>query len=133
MGRKLGLKGGRLIGHLLGTLKEYLSHDSRAPYHAELAAAVKSLEDATMWIAGKGMEDPEQAWSGSSPYLRLMALTVIAYLWSRMAAAAQQQLDAGEGNTPLLQASWCQHNTTLKSCCPRAAGCWRISSAAKTA
>ena len=103
VGRKLGLKGGRLIGHLLGTLKEYLSHDSAAPYHAELAAAVKSLEDATMWIAGKGMEDPEQAGAAASPYLRLMALTVIAYLWSRMAAAAQQQLDAGEGNTPLLQ------------------------------
>jgi alkylation response protein AidB-like acyl-CoA dehydrogenase len=103
VGRKLGLKGGRLIGHLLGTLKDYLGHDSAAPYREELAAAVKSLEDATMWIAGQGMEDPEQAGAAASPYLRIMALTVIAYLWSRMAAAAQQQLDAGEGNTPLLQ------------------------------
>ena len=24
-------------------------------------------------------------------------------MWSRMAAAAQEQLDAGEGNTPLLE------------------------------
>jgi alkylation response protein AidB-like acyl-CoA dehydrogenase len=103
VGRKLGLKGGRLIGHLLGTLKAYLADHSTAPYHEELAAAVTSLEEATMWIAGNGMEDPEQAGAAASPYLRLMALTVIAYLWSRMAAAAQQQLDAGEGNAPLLQ------------------------------
>jgi hypothetical protein len=103
VGRKLGLKGGRLIGHLLGTLKDYLGDNAAAPYHEELATAVTSLEEATMWIAGKGLEDPEQAGAAASPYLRLMALTVIAYLWSRMASAAQQQLDAGEGNAPLLQ------------------------------
>jgi hypothetical protein len=32
-----------------------------------------------------------------------MALTVIAYLWSRMAGVAQAQLDKGEGNKPLLE------------------------------
>ena len=32
-----------------------------------------------------------------------MALTVIAYLWSRMVIVAQRQLAAGEGNTALLQ------------------------------
>ena len=32
-----------------------------------------------------------------------MALTVIAYLWSRMAGVARSKLDAGEGHTPLLQ------------------------------
>ena len=35
--------------------------------------------------------------------LRLMALTVIGYLWSRMAGVAGQQLEAGEGNKPLLE------------------------------
>jgi alkylation response protein AidB-like acyl-CoA dehydrogenase len=103
VGRKLGLRGGRLIGHLLTTLNDYLKENAAAPHHEALAAAVKSLEEATMWIASNGMQDPEQAGASASPYLRLMALTVIAYLWSRMAAVAQQQLDAGEGNKALLE------------------------------
>jgi len=32
-----------------------------------------------------------------------MALTVIAYMWSRMANVAGQQIAAGEGNKPLLE------------------------------
>ena len=103
VGRKLGLKNGRLIGHLLTTLNDYLKENPSLVHHDALAAAVKCLEQATMWIAGRGMEDAEQAGAGASPYLRLMALTVIAYLWSRMAAAAREKLDAGEGNTPLLE------------------------------
>ncbi|MFT4614078.1 MAG: alkylation response protein AidB-like acyl-CoA dehydrogenase, partial [Bacteroidia bacterium] len=103
VGRKLGLNNGRLIGHLLTTLNDYLKVNPSLVHHDALAAAVKCLEQATMWIAGRGMEDAEQAGAGASPYLRLMALTVIAYLWSRMAAAAREKLDAGEGNTPLLE------------------------------
>ena len=68
-----------------------------------LQDATKSLEEATMWIAGNAPQDPEQAGAAAAPYLRLMALTVIAYLWSRMAGEAKQQLEAGQGNTPLLE------------------------------
>ena len=50
------------------------------------------------------MQDPEQAGAAASPYLRLTALTMIAYLWSRMAEVARRQLEAGEGNRPLLKA-----------------------------
>jgi alkylation response protein AidB-like acyl-CoA dehydrogenase len=103
VGRKLGLRGGRLIGHLLTTLNDYLKENGSLAHHDALAAAVKSLEAATDWIASNGMEDAEQAGAAASPYLRLMALTVIAYLWSRMAAVAKEQLDGGEGNTSLLQ------------------------------
>ncbi|MCB1704119.1 MAG: acyl-CoA dehydrogenase C-terminal domain-containing protein [Halioglobus sp.] len=103
VGRKLGLHGGRLIGRLFTLLATHLQAHADAPFHQPLAAAVKSLEDATAWVAGRGMEDPEQAAAAAAPYLRLMALTVIAYLWSRMAIVAQQQLDAGAGNTALLE------------------------------
>ena len=64
---------------------------------------MQSLEEATMWIAGNAPQDPEQAGAAAAPYLRLMALTVIAYLWSRKAGVAQRQLEAGQGNTPLLE------------------------------
>ena len=104
VGRKLALKGGRLIGRLFELLNGYLTENPAAPHHDPLAAAVKALEQGTGWIATNGMQDPEEAGAAATPYLRLTALTVIAWLWSKMAAEAKRQLDAGEGNTPLLQA-----------------------------
>ena len=55
-------------------------------------------------FAASGLEDPEQAAAAATPYLRLTALTVIAYLWSRMALVATHQLAAGAANTDLLDA-----------------------------
>ena len=103
VGRKLGLKGGRLIAGLFDTISSFLADTPDAPHHTELQAALKSLEEATTWIAVNGMQDPEEAGAAASPYLRLTALTVIAYLWSRMASVAQRQLAEGEGNGPLLE------------------------------
>lgn len=104
VGRKLGLAGGRLVGGLFELLGTYLKDNPQAPYLQELAGAIAALEEGTGWIAANGPGDPEQAGAAATPYLRLMALTVIAYLWSRMATVAQQQLDAGGGNIPMLEA-----------------------------
>jgi alkylation response protein AidB-like acyl-CoA dehydrogenase len=103
VGRKLALKGGRLIGRLFELLNGYLKDNPDAPHHEQLAAAVATLEEATTWIASNGMQDPEEAGAAATPFLRLMALTVIGWLWSRMAAEAHRQLAADTGNTPLLQ------------------------------
>ena len=103
VGRKLDLRGGRLIGGLLTTLNTHLKNTAETPHHAALAVAVAILEEATAWIMGRGVEDAEEAGAAAAPYLRLMALTVIAYLWSRMVIVAQRQLDADEGNSALLQ------------------------------
>jgi len=103
VGRKLGLKGGRLIGRLFDTITSFLAEHGDAPFHDEVASALQSLQEATTWIATNGMQDPEQAGAGATPYLRLTALTVIAYLWSRMALVAQQQLAAGAANENLLK------------------------------
>jgi alkylation response protein AidB-like acyl-CoA dehydrogenase len=103
VGRKLGLKGGKLVRTLFGELTGYLKDNSDAPHREELKGAIKSLESTTMWIAQNASKDPEQAGAAATPYLRLMALTVISYLWSRMAGVAQKQLSNGEGNKPLLE------------------------------
>jgi len=103
VGRKLGLKGGRLIGQLFDTIRSFLATTPDAPYHRELEAALTSLQHATTWVATNGMQDPEQAGAAASPYLRLTALTVIAYLWSRMASVAGRQLADGADNRPLLE------------------------------
>ncbi|MEP1216744.1 MAG: acyl-CoA dehydrogenase C-terminal domain-containing protein [Marinobacter sp.] len=103
VGRKLSLKGGQLVRTLFAELTGYLKENPESPHREELKGAIKSLESATMWIASNAPTDPEQAGAAATPYLRLMALTVIAYLWSRMAGVAKAQLHAGEGNKPLLE------------------------------
>ena len=104
VGRKLGLKGGQLVRTLFRELTGFLQDNPDAPHREQLRGAVATLESATTWIARNAPNDPEQAGAAASPYLRLMALTVIAYLWSRMAGVAQAGLDGGEGNRPLLEA-----------------------------
>jgi alkylation response protein AidB-like acyl-CoA dehydrogenase len=74
-----------------------------AAFAAPLRNNIQALQEATMWIAENAPEDPEQAGAAATPYLRLMALTVIAYLWSRMATVGARQLEAGEGSSDLLQ------------------------------
>jgi hypothetical protein len=103
VGRKLSLKGGQLVRTLFAELTDYLKETPDAPYAEHLKGAIKNLEQATLWLASNAPSDPEQAGAAATPYLRLMALTVIGYLWSRMAAVAGQQLAAGEGHTALLQ------------------------------
>lgn len=103
VGRKLGLGGGRLIAGLFDLLDAFIREHPDAPHVAQLTGSIEKLREATTWIASNGLEDPEQAGAAASPYLRLMALTVIAYLWSRMAAVAQAKLDKGEGNGSWLQ------------------------------
>jgi alkylation response protein AidB-like acyl-CoA dehydrogenase len=103
VGRKLGLGGGRLIARLFSLLDGWLESTPDAPHAAALAEAITRLKEATNWIAANGLEDPEQAAAAATPYLRLTALTVIAYLWSRMAAIASQQLEDGTGVTDLLE------------------------------
>jgi alkylation response protein AidB-like acyl-CoA dehydrogenase len=102
VGRKLGLHSGRLIQGLFDVFDEFLQANPDTPFAAELGAAVTLLRETTGWIMTQGMADPEEAGAAASAYLRLVALTVLAYLWSRMALVAQQQLAAGQGNKDLL-------------------------------
>ncbi|TNC87342.1 MAG: hypothetical protein CSH36_14230 [Thalassolituus sp.] len=76
-------------------LDHYLKTDGGVPHAEELRAAVTRLQKATMWLVQNGMADREQAGAAATPYLRLFALTSLAYFWSRMAQTAQQNLDEG--------------------------------------
>ncbi|MDF1763424.1 MAG: acyl-CoA dehydrogenase, partial [Oleibacter sp.] len=93
VGRKLGLAGGRPVKRLFAMFDQYMKDD--VPHKDALRKAVTSLQKATMWIAQNGASDREQAGSAATPYLRLMALTTVAYFWSRMAVIAQKALDEG--------------------------------------
>ncbi len=103
VGRKLSLAGGRLIKTLFELLDNYLQQNPAAPFSDPLKDSIAALKAATLWIATHGPEDPEQAAAAATPYLRLMALTVIAYLWSRMAMVAAERMASGTCNHAWLQ------------------------------
>jgi 3-(methylsulfanyl)propanoyl-CoA dehydrogenase len=52
------------------------------------AKALGRLQQATAWLAQAGLKDPTEGGAAASEYLRLFALTALAYMWVRMAQAA---------------------------------------------
>jgi alkylation response protein AidB-like acyl-CoA dehydrogenase len=57
-----------------------------------LDLAVADLEAATMWLAQNGMADPDNAGAAAYPYLELMGLVSLGWMWLEMAAASEQAL-----------------------------------------
>lgn len=92
VGRKLGLAGGRAVRGFFELVQTWLKDNPQAPHVSAVAKALQQLQKATLWVASEGMKDPEQAGAAATPYLRLFALTSLAWLWSRMAAVASAQL-----------------------------------------
>lgn len=103
VGRKLGSKNGRLVMSLFGLMTNYLKENKEAAHRDELKASIAILEKATRWLAMNGMKDPEQAGAAATPYLRIMGLVVIAWLWSQMATIAQNKISSGEGDQDFLR------------------------------
>ena len=99
VGRKLALGGGRAVRSYFALLNGWLQANPQAPHAAAVAKALQQLQKATLWIASEGMKDAEQAGAAATPYLRLFALTSLAWFWSRMAQVASEQLAVGSSET----------------------------------
>lgn len=94
IGRKLSIKGGKLIKRFFAIVQGYLKENERADYSSELGDLLAQLQDATMWVAANGMKDPDQAGAAATPYLRLMAYTAIGFMWHQMNAVAKKKAEA---------------------------------------
>ncbi|MHA6492761.1 acyl-CoA dehydrogenase C-terminal domain-containing protein [Pseudomonas borbori] len=99
VGRKLSLGGGRAVRSYFTLIEGWLGANPQAAHGAAVGRVLKQLQQATLWIASEGMKDPEQAGAAATPYLRLFALTSLAWLWARMAAVATAQLAAGSSES----------------------------------
>jgi len=98
IGRKLSLHGGRLVRSLFAEMTGYLKANPDCAHRDAFKGALGSLEEAIAWIGANAPKDPDEAGAASTPFLRLTALTVIGYMWVRMADAAQKALDQGDDN-----------------------------------
>jgi 3-(methylthio)propanoyl-CoA dehydrogenase len=104
VGRKLPYDGGAFVKGYLGELRETADSlpEELASIATPLAAALDTLEEATTWLFEQ-REQPVDVFAGAAPYLRMFGTVVGGVGLARSAAAAQRQLDAGEGDTDQLR------------------------------
>ncbi|MCH7796478.1 MAG: acyl-CoA dehydrogenase, partial [Proteobacteria bacterium] len=98
VGRKLPRHMGRALRRFFHPVFAFIEDNQAEPELAEfvlpLAKAFGRLQQATAWVAQQGLRDPEEAGAAASDYLRLFALTALAYIWARTAKVV---LDKPEG------------------------------------
>jgi len=100
VGRKMPANFGRNLRQFFHPVSDYIAkHDGNegmAEFIGPLAKAFGRLQQATGYVAQKGMARPEEAGAAATEYLRLFGLTALAYLWARMAEIAAARIAAGE-------------------------------------
>jgi hypothetical protein len=125
VGRKLPAKGGQAIQAFFAMVTEEVAAAKDGP-HAKLAetlgGSLGELQAATMWLMQNGFANPNNAGAGAVPYMHLMGIVSVGLMWLRMAAAAQKQLDAGEGDKAFLEAKLVTARFWFDRVAPRAYG-----------
>jgi hypothetical protein len=100
VGRKLGHKGGAaplaLFALLTGWLSENEKDEALAPYFKGVKRGVETLQAATMWLAQNGLKNPNDAGAGAYDYMRLMGITMLAFMWAKMAKLSLGKDKTGE-------------------------------------
>ena len=100
IGRKVLRDGGAKLtkfGELIGAfIAENSADEAMAEFVQPLGKLAQDVQDLTMWVGGKAMEDPNEVGAAATDYLRLVGYLTYAYLWARMAkvALAKQDQDA---------------------------------------
>ena len=107
-GRKLGAHFGRYLRSFFHPVSAFIEANASNPEAAEfipdLAKTFGWLQQASGQIAQNGMKDAEEVGAASSDYLRLFALTALAYLWCEMALKAKAALAEGKDDAAFYEA-----------------------------
>jgi hypothetical protein len=109
IGRKLPAGGGSAIMGFIGSMKaidgELAAEGDRFQSMRNLLAdAVAALEQATGWLAMNGMQDPNQAAAGATPYLNMLGTVAGGYFLAKSALAASRLLEKGDADKEFLEA-----------------------------
>jgi alkylation response protein AidB-like acyl-CoA dehydrogenase len=99
IGRKLPYKTGRYLRSFFhpaaAFVEEHRDNAAMAEFTKPLHVHMGYLQQATFWIALKGMANPDDAAAGAVEYQRMFAQVVLAYVWARQAAIVLEKLKAG--------------------------------------
>ncbi|CAA9331393.1 MAG: Long chain acyl-CoA dehydrogenase [fadN-fadA-fadE operon] [uncultured Gemmatimonadaceae bacterium] len=108
VGRKLSLGSGRLVKRFLALVQQELDGAQQAealrPLAAALAESLGRLQKATLTVAARGTQNPEEAGAVAADYLRLFGLVSVGYMWLRMARVAAEKLPAAGARAPFYEA-----------------------------
>ncbi|MCB1759125.1 MAG: acyl-CoA dehydrogenase C-terminal domain-containing protein [Gammaproteobacteria bacterium] len=98
--RKLSIHDGRLPAAFFELLAGYIDSEREnlalQPYLRVFEEAFELLRALTEWLSVEGLKDADELGAAASDYLRLFALTTLAWFWTRMIAVAQQRQDGAE-------------------------------------
>ncbi|MFP5479870.1 MAG: acyl-CoA dehydrogenase C-terminal domain-containing protein [Alphaproteobacteria bacterium] len=99
VGRKLATDGGKHVMAFFEMVKaECKAHDGderMKGFVEPLKAASKQLQQAGMFFMAQGMKNPNAALAGSYDFMHMMGHVCLGLMWTRMAKAAYDALDAG--------------------------------------
>ena len=121
IGRKLGRDAGVTLRSLLGkvgdTLQEIGAIDdpSCKSIASSLGASLKSMGEASQWLAENFMKDPRLPAAGAVPYLMGAGYLLGGWQMARAAIIAQKKLASGAGDTEFYRAKlgtarfYCEH------------------------
>jgi alkylation response protein AidB-like acyl-CoA dehydrogenase len=108
VGRKLPKEGGRAVRSFFELVGRDIAEAKRAGDPSGVAAALgpalQDLQAATMWLAQNGVADPDNAGAAAYPYMELMGLVALGWMWLKMAAASQRALHEGAEDKPFHEA-----------------------------
>ncbi|ORU92033.1 MAG: acyl-CoA dehydrogenase [Cycloclasticus sp. symbiont of Bathymodiolus heckerae] len=100
VGRKLPAHMGESLRYFFHPLSKFLTQhsddDSLDPYIQPLSKAFSRLQNATLFIAKKGLSNPDEVGAAASDYLKLFGFVAIGYMWAQMA----EQIINNKGNMP---------------------------------
>ena len=102
VGRKLPKDGGRAVRAFFellgGDITDAKTADDPAGIAAALEPALQDLQSATMWLAQNGTADPDNGGAGAYPYMDLMGLVSLGWMWLKMARASAEALAGSTGD-----------------------------------
>jgi len=100
IGRKLGIGGGRLFKGFMAETDAMLSRLKGRNDLAEFIGPFKDARDklvaATQWITEQSQSDPNLRGAVANDYLRMFALTTMAWMWVLMTEQAIAKKDSGD-------------------------------------
>jgi hypothetical protein len=106
VGRKLAQHGGRAVQAFFKLVGDEIAsgkaNGSTADLAGRLERSLGDLQAATMWFMANGMKNPNHVGAGAVPYMHLMGIVAVGYMWLRSAAAAARVRAAGEGDPAFL-------------------------------
>lgn len=102
VGRKLPESTGRMLRSFFHPIAQFLEEnkDNKAleEHLFPLFKGFTKLQQATAFIAEKGLSNPDEAGAAATDYLKLFALVALGFMWARMIKISQEKLASNPDN-----------------------------------